>query len=52
MLRFVPDFDQEAKPKIFRNIKVEVPTLPTVQIHARDGYYPNPVPAAPAPAGQ
>jgi Ca-activated chloride channel family protein len=53
VLRFVPDIDQEAKPKVFRGIKVEVPSLPTVKIHARDGYYPNPVAgAAPAGGGQ
>jgi Ca-activated chloride channel homolog len=48
VLRFVPEIDQDYKPKVFRNIKVEVPTLPTVRIHARDGYYPAPVPATPS----
>ncbi len=51
VLRFVPDIDQEAKPKVFRTIKVEVPSLPTVRIHARDGYYPNPVSSTPPAAG-
>jgi Ca-activated chloride channel homolog len=45
VLRYIPDVDPDSKPKIFRRIKVDIPTLPIVTIHARDGYYPNPVPA-------
>lgn len=44
ILRYNPDVDPEAKPRQFRNIKVEIPDLPTVKIHARRGYYPNEVP--------
>ena len=51
VLRFIPEIDPEAKPKVFRSIKVEVPSLPTVKIHARDGYYPNPVASSETPAG-
>ena len=46
VLRFVPDFDPEAKPKVFRRIRVEVPSLSGINIHAKDGYYPNPVPGS------
>ena len=53
VLRYVPDVDADSRPKIFRHIKVDIPMLPNVIIHARDGYYPNAVaplpPAAPAP---
>jgi VWFA-related protein len=44
VLRYRPDVDPEAKPKQFRRIKVEVPSLPTVNIRARIGYYPAGVP--------
>jgi Ca-activated chloride channel homolog len=44
VLRYVPDFDPEGKPKVFRRIKVDIPSLPGINIHAKDGYYPNPVP--------
>jgi VWFA-related protein len=47
VLRYIPDVDPEARPKPFRHIKVEIPTLPNVKIHARNGYYPNAIPAAP-----
>lgn len=46
VLRYVPDIDAAAKPKIFRNIKVEIVNLPNVIIRARTGYYPNALPAA------
>jgi VWFA-related protein len=48
ILRYTPDIDSDFKPKVFRNIEVKVPSLPTVKIHARLGYYPNPVPQGPA----
>ena len=51
VLRYTPDFDPEAKPKVFRKIKVDIPSLPGVNIHAKDGYYPNPVPGAPPARG-
>ena len=47
VLRYVPDVDPEARGKVFRHIKVEIPTLPNVKIHARSGYFPNAVPGAP-----
>ena len=51
VLRYTPDVDPEAKTKVFRRIKVDIPTLPNVRIFARNGYYPNDVPgAAPAAA--
>ena len=50
ILRYIPDIDPEARPKVFRRIKVEVPDLAGIKIRARDGYYPNGVPGAPHPA--
>ncbi|HLH16641.1 MAG TPA: VWA domain-containing protein [Bryobacteraceae bacterium] len=52
VLRYIPDVDADAKPKVFRRIKVDVPSLPNVIIHARDGYYPNPVPGSAPPSAQ
>ncbi|MBS1858530.1 MAG: VWA domain-containing protein [Acidobacteria bacterium] len=49
VLRYTPDLDPEAKPKVFRRIKVDIPALPNAKIFARSGYYPNEVPGA-APA--
>ena len=46
VLRYTPDVDPEARAKVFHHIKVEIPTLPNVKIHARNGYYPNGVPGA------
>jgi hypothetical protein len=46
VLRYIPDVDPEARVKVFRHIKVEIPTLPNVKIHARTGYYPNGIPEA------
>jgi VWFA-related protein len=51
VLRYVPDVD-DVRQKTFRRIKVDVPALPNVNIHARDGYYPNPVPGSAPPAAQ
>ena len=51
ILRYRPDYDADARPKVYRKITVEIPSLPTVKISAREGYYPNEVPgAAPPPA--
>jgi len=47
VLRYVPDYGPEAKSKVFRHIKVEIPDLPGVTIRARDGYYPDAVPTGP-----
>jgi Ca-activated chloride channel homolog len=50
VLRYRPDYDPEVRPKQYRKVTVEIPGLPTVKIAARDGYYPEEVPAGPAPA--
>ena len=47
VLRYVPDVDPDARTKVFRRIKVEIPKVPNVKIYARTGYYPNGVPGAP-----
>jgi len=49
ILRYKPDYDPEAKPKPYRKITVDIPGLPNVKISAREGYFPNEVPGAPAP---
>ncbi|MEX2263284.1 MAG: VWA domain-containing protein [Bryobacteraceae bacterium] len=46
ILRYIPDMDES--PKVFRNLRVEVPSLPTVKIRARKGYYPAAPPAGPS----
>ena len=46
ILRYKPDYDAEARPKTYRKITVDIPGLPNVKISARDGYYPNEMPAA------
>ena len=51
VLRYIPDIDPDGKPKVTRKIKVEIPDLPTVRMHYRPYYYPNPVPGT-APTGQ
>ena len=51
ILRYIPDVDPEAKAKVARTIKVEIPTLPTVKIRAREYYYPAGVPGAPPTGG-
>jgi VWFA-related protein len=38
IIRYIPDGAEE--DRVFRNIRVEVPDLPTVRIRARKGYYP------------
>jgi len=45
VLRYTPDVDPEAKQKLTRKIKVEVPNLPNIKLNYRPYYYPNPVPA-------
>jgi Ca-activated chloride channel family protein len=57
ILRYRPDWGPTPRTKLFRRIKVEVPSLEGtgIQIRARDGYYPEGVPqgpAAQAPAAQ
>jgi VWFA-related protein len=51
VLRYIPDVE-DTKSKAFRRIKIDVPALPNVAIHARDGYYPNPVPGSAPPSAQ
>ena len=51
VLRYRPDIDPEAKPRVFRRIKVELPELPNARVSYRDGYYPNGVPGAATPSG-
>src|SRR5271157_2472923 len=51
VVRYIPDVDPEARAKVYRHIKVEIPTLPNVKIRARDGYYPGAIPGAAAAAG-
>jgi len=51
VLRYRPDVEPEDRPKLFRKIKVDVPSLPTAKVRARIGYFPNGVPAV-VPLGQ
>lgn len=44
VLRYIPDTDPEEKPRVYRKIKVEIPSLPNAVVRARDGYYPQGVP--------
>jgi len=39
ILRYIPDV-ADSKPRQFRRIRVDVPSLPNVKIRARTGYYP------------
>jgi VWFA-related protein len=47
VLRYTPDIDMDAKSRIFRRIKVDIPGLPNVTIKAKEGYYPEEVPLGP-----
>src|SRR5262249_15014552 len=38
VLRYIPDLDPEAKPRVFRKIKVEIPEYPAMKVAARRGY--------------
>lgn len=40
ILRYTPELEEKPSNKVFREIKVSVPTLPSVKIRARAGYYP------------
>ncbi len=40
IMRYTPSVAEQANPKTFRNIRVEVAGLPNVRIRARKGYYP------------
>ncbi len=50
ILRYVPDDGPDAKPKAYHHIKVLIPSVPGVVIRAREGYYPQAAPSAPATA--
>jgi hypothetical protein len=39
ILRYIPEVDEKSSQKVFREIKVSVPTLPNVKVRARTGYY-------------
>jgi Ca-activated chloride channel family protein len=41
VIRYIPDFGDDPRQRVFRRIKVELPNLPGVKIRARDGYYPD-----------
>ena len=41
VLRYTPDIDREAKPKEYRHIRVDIPSLPGIKPLTRDGYYPD-----------
>src|SRR4029453_7983213 len=40
IIRYIPDTGEKPSKKVFRNIKVSVPSLSTVNVRARKGYYP------------
>ena len=40
IIRYIPDTGDKPSKKVFRNIKVSVPSLSTVRVRARKGYYP------------
>src|SRR5882724_4843269 len=40
IIRYIPDTGDKPSNKVFRNIKVSVPSLTTVRVRARKGYYP------------
>jgi Ca-activated chloride channel family protein len=40
IIRYIPDVGEKSNAKVFRNIKVSVPSLSTVRVRARKGYYP------------
>jgi len=46
ILRYRPDYDTDLKPKQYRKIQVDIPSLPNVKISAREGYYPNEMPGS------
>jgi len=40
IIRYIPDAGDKPSTKVFRNIKVSVPSLSTVRVRTRKGYYP------------
>jgi VWFA-related protein len=44
VMRYTPDVDDKTSDRQFRHIKVTVPSLPTVTVRYRAGYYPFAVP--------
>lgn len=53
ILRYTPDIPPEARQRVFRPIKVEVPSLENqnIRIRARKGYYPQALGPAASPGG-
>jgi hypothetical protein len=50
ILRFAPDIDPATAGKIYRKIKVDIPSLSNAKVYAKDGYFPEQTSgAAPAP---
>jgi VWFA-related protein len=48
ILRYTPDLDPDAKPKVMHRIKVEIPSLPAgVNVYHRKFYFPEGVPLGP-----
>ncbi len=42
VLHYVPNVDPATVGYTYRHIKVDIPSLPTARVHAREGYYPQP----------
>ena len=51
VLRYVPDTDPGERDRIYRRVKVEVPSLPNALVKTREGYYPNSLPGAAGAGG-
>jgi hypothetical protein len=52
VLRYIPELGPDDRPRQFRNIRVEIPSLPDVKIRAKTGYFPEPLVPASVPAAQ
>ena len=40
ILRYIPEVEEKSNNKVFREVKVTVPSLPNIKVRARPGYYP------------
>ena len=49
ILRYKPDIDPATADRVYRKIKVDIPTLPNAKVYAKDGYFPTPLSGAPTP---
>ncbi len=47
VLRYRPDIDPATADRVFRRVKVEIPSLPNARIRTKDGYYPRPASETP-----